>query len=127
MDERAHAAHPRSRGENMASLLKKAPAIGSSPLTRGKHSSERTWLQRWRLIPAHAGKTYGVVNTTPGVEAHPRSRGENDADRPRVGAHAGSSPLTRGKLGLNLTLTGSLRLIPAHAGKTPGPPPPPWP
>ena len=33
----------------------------------------------------------------------------------------GSSPLTRGKRGIASTLSGAMGLIPAHAGKTPGP------
>ena len=36
MDERAHAAHPRSRGENSASSRECTTWMGSSPLTRGK-------------------------------------------------------------------------------------------
>ena len=52
-------------------------ASGSSPLTRGKHRSVSKTLLHRRLIPAHAGKTMGVVETRPGTAAHPRSRGEN--------------------------------------------------
>ena len=51
-----------------------------------------------RLIPAHAGKTYGSHTLTVPSWAHPRSRGENlggGAARPE---DDGSSPLTRGKL-----------------------------
>ena len=51
------AAHPRSRGENVALAEGVGPAMGSSPLTRGKPA---TCLRRAcdsRLIPAHAGKT----------------------------------------------------------------------
>ena len=73
---------------------------------------------RMRLIPAHAGKT-----TTGGVEhetkpAHPRSRGENYHARAQAASRQGSSPLTRGKLGLQVCRWLCRRLIPAHAGKT---------
>ena len=54
----------------------------------------------------------------PRGRAHPRSRGENDADGPRVGAHPGSSPLTRGKRPGIPVPPRPGRLIPAHAGKT---------
>ena len=50
--------------------------------------------------------------------AHPRSRGEN-VDRPREDSRlGGSSPLTRGKLQAIVPIIASVRLIPAHAGKT---------
>ena len=51
--------------------------------------------------------------------AHPRSRGENLIQCDLYPLDAGSSPLTRGKLRRSGLLFGSLRLIPAHAGKTP--------
>ena len=50
--------------------------------------------------------------------AHPRSRGENLVGGGFGGHGVGSSPLTRGKLGLVLHGLGGLGLIPAHAGKT---------
>ena len=71
-----------------------------------------------RLIPAHAGKT---VDDSPEVieaQAHPRSRGENVLPRLPSADFAGSSPLTRGKLQAIVPIIASVRLIPAHAGKT---------
>ena len=54
----------------------------------------------------------------PWDQAHPRSRGENTAQKHFRRLKHGSSPLTRGKL-LPITLCGMVsRLIPAHAGKT---------
>ena len=50
--------------------------------------------------------------------AHPRSRGENSAQVAHVAVLAGSSPLTRGKLGELVHFLRGHRLIPAHAGKT---------
>ena len=91
---------------------------GSSPLTRGKRGGRRKGRNVRRLIPAHAGKTCSWPDRSLRKTAHPRSRGENGSSSRVVKRVAGSSPLTRGKLGLNLTLTGCLRLIPAHAGKT---------
>ena len=71
---------------------------GSSPLPRGKPSSLPGELSRWL--------------------AHPRSRGENDARAYDTRIATGSSPLTRGKLDVNLDVVQRRRLIPAHAGKT---------
>ena len=74
---RPPAAHPRSRGENIA--LFKVPVFtpGSSPLTRGKPTSRLCRIVPPGLIPAHAGKTSGQDTPTVGHWAHPRSRGEN--------------------------------------------------
>ena len=71
---------------------------GSSPLTRGKLHDPADLVGNVRLIPAHAGKTFGGDAPPGPALAHPRSRGENVVG---VGAGAGvggSSPLTRGKL-----------------------------
>ena len=51
--------------------------------------------------------------------AHPRSRGENSVTDTEIATHRGSSPLTRGKQGQKTAVNRFLRLIPAHAGKTP--------
>ena len=50
-------AHPRSRGENAACSAATLPAVGSSPLTRGKLVLAVRDPRRPGLIPAHAGKT----------------------------------------------------------------------
>ena len=111
-------AHPRSRGEN-ASGEGCIPAwSGSSPLTRGKHLLWRLVSNRQRLIPAHAGKTAIRTNLWFGVEAHPRSRGENLKGAGRLVIGGGSSPLTRGKRAARRRGRNLERLIPAHAGKT---------
>ena len=111
-------AHPRSRGENVPAVAPLAGAVGSSPLTRGKHIGSQAEALDFRLIPAHAGKTLAGINHQPAPGAHPRSRGENlNGDREAATAW-GSSPLTRGKLTNTRCRLASVRLIPAHAGKT---------
>ncbi len=111
-------AHPRSRGENEALAASDATDKGSSPLTRGKLLDLGHVGHGRRLIPAHAGKTssYKVPGFRAG--AHPRSRGENDFLPFSARFLAGSSPLTRGKRGLEDRLVVDRGLIPAHAGKT---------
>ena len=91
---------------------------GSSPLTRGKLSNGLRSPSRPRLIPAHAGKTHthDVMQTT--HTAHPRSRGENEYGFAVADKDSGSSPLTRGKLGVVGVRGPVVGLIPAHAGKT---------
>ena len=91
-------AHPRSRGENTATLIRADDKKGSSPLTRGKRVPGAEVRRRPGLIPAHAGKTTSREPNHADTRAHPRSRGENVADV-RVARSAEW-------------------LIPAHAGKT---------
>ena len=111
-------AHPRSRGENDPVYLEEALTLGSSPLTRGKHSVVSVMVGVFRLIPAHAGKTLPSPTEQKPNWAHPRSRGENCKSRTRSHPRTGSSPLTRGKQVLSESHTAGLGLIPAHAGKT---------
>ena len=93
--------------------------MGSSPLTRGKPQAPPRYARSERLIPAHAGKTSQAGIAAALLEAHPRSRGENPPAVGGVCLAAGSSPLTRGKRGDLLLELLRVRLIPAHAGKTP--------
>ena len=114
-----HSAHPRSRGENRTPTAASGPALGSSPLTRGKPRWQHSESQSAGLIPAHAGKTRSRALSSTARQAHPRSRGENEL-RELIGfSDQGSSPLTRGKPHLHRGPGHPGRLIPAHAGKTP--------
>ena len=74
---RLRRAHPRSRGENKLVPDFLLQYQGSSPLTRGKPSERGCVSCLTGLIPAHAGKTEGMVRLGHYAEAHPRSRGEN--------------------------------------------------
>ena len=112
-------AHPRSRGENLISIASVTSPCGSSPLTRGKPHCTPLSPRVTRLIPAHAGKTPTVAVGETGRAAHPRSRGENSTSSSSQRTGGGSSPLTRGKPRVGRRRRARLRLIPAHAGKTP--------
>ena len=111
-------AHPRSRGENGCCGQGSRLDLGSSPLTRGKLLSRSVDERRERLIPAHAGKTYGAPQGGSAGWAHPRSRGENIESRTVTEPCVGSSPLTRGKRKRERSSNEWSGLIPAHAGKT---------
>ena len=50
-------AHPRSRGEHLSVCRARRCLLGSSPLTRGAHSTFTDTLVGYGLIPAHAGST----------------------------------------------------------------------
>ena len=111
-------AHPRSRGENLDEGCLYVTITGSSPLTRGKPTLGPSSSARWRLIPAHAGKTRTARRPRRPGRAHPRSRGENPERLAVIEAAQGSSPLTRGKPAGTGPDPLGCRLIPAHAGKT---------
>ena len=113
--------HPRSRGENSISCFSSAKLAGSSPLTRGKPRRVNRVRRRGGIIPAHAGKTPQGSTERAGAGDHPRSRGENDSQRAALDGPRGSSPLTRGKLNCTKNCFCICGIIPAHAGKTPGP------
>ena len=123
---RAPRAHPRSRGENATNEDPASAYSGSSPLTRGKQQNRDATSVPPRLIPAHAGKTCPAWLVPSTAWAHPRSRGENTEADEDSRALWGSSPLTRGKHGVYFPSDDPVRLIPAHAGKTPPPRRPGW-
>ena len=111
-------AHPRACGENLARPGHVSRKSGSSPRMRGKRCGRARGNGCVRLIPAHAGKTErsrGSLNNTP---AHPRACGENHAGEVGRVPRCGSSPRMRGKHHIEVDIVGSVRLIPAHAGKT---------
>ena len=116
--EPGRAAHPRSRGENFLIVNVERKVDGSSPLTRGKHQTDRVRIHSRGLIPAHAGKTQQWPQPSASGAAHPRSRGENVIVSVLADTKRGSSPLTRGKLALHHLVVDQAGLIPAHAGKT---------
>ena len=96
---------------------------GSFPLTRGKRGLVQILSSPRRLIPAHAGKTMPPTASLEAHRAHPRSRGENVGDFASGPGGQGSSPLTRGKRANAHRGFLTVRLIPAHAGKTSTSPP----
>ena len=110
-------AHPRSRGEHNHYTAPEGRKEGSSPLTRGAHPVTIP-AGGSGLIPAHAGSTEQGNCVGVRHRAHPRSRGEH-SDRLTVrGTLSGSSPLTRGALGMAVPVFVWRGLIPAHAGST---------
>ena len=115
-------AHPRVCGENNADNTITFPRAGSSPRVRGKPPVVRESRDLGGLIPACAGKTSSNGTAGPVGPAHPRVCGENgNRSRGRYPGK-GSSPRVRGKRTAAAHHGAAHRLIPACAGKTPGPP-----
>ena len=111
-------AHPRACGENFEATRREVAEKGSSPRMRGKQSRRGPRNRIRGLIPAHAGKTFSLLGTSPRLRAHPRACGENFEATRREVAEKGSSPRMRGKQMVRGYKYSKVRLIPAHAGKT---------
>ena len=112
--------HPRSRGEHQGPRHKQLTLPGSSPLTRGAPQFHCGDGLPGRIIPAHAGSTGASRQRCRGRGDHPRSRGEHYGLQYRMRPDGGSSPLTRGAPHRHRPFRGNHRIIPAHAGRTPG-------
>ena len=110
--------HPRSRGEYGDVMSCDTKHVGSSPLSRGIPVGWNTPKVFGRIIPALAGNTHISHDSRELQTDHPRSRGEYSVRFPRAHAGRGSSPLSRGILGLPPENSGLGRIIPALAGNT---------
>ena len=73
----ARTAHPRIRGEHVAFPVGKFDEAGSSPHSRGTHSSSSPSTGGCGLIPAFAGNTKRSDAVLRMCGAHPRIRGEH--------------------------------------------------
>ena len=111
-------AHPRSRGEHQAGVIATAVLAGSSPLARGTLVPGAGAGRIAGLIPARAGNTVWLSSCRACVWAHPRSRGEHDAQSHGDIIESGSSPLARGTHQLSTATARQSGLIPARAGNT---------
>ena len=111
-------AHPRSCGELIGVSRAHFRVSGSSPLTRGTRGEGGSRGSPARLIPARAGNIYTRPVRSLRSTAHPRSRGEHDTVKTRLGFGSGSSPLARGAQRVPAGLLRGLRLIPACAENT---------
>ena len=110
--------HPRIRGEHDCGVMVIAGTDGSSPHTRGAHSSTQTPSTGTRIIPAYAGSTRHVAATGRCPRDHPRIRGEHAARGSEIRGRRGSSPHTRGALVHVANANYDRRIIPAYAGST---------
>ena len=71
-----------------------------------------------RIIPAHAGQTSMLCYSLPNSPDHPRACGANVVESFGELCGHGSSPRMRGKQRHQIGNTGTVRIIPAHAGQT---------
>ena len=110
--------HPRACGENSSALLALSSALGSPPRMRGKLPGSRGTVRKGRITPAHAGKTSLVSGLRSVSTDHPRACGENNHVSLLGNIFGGSPPRMRGKRSSVPPKSRTLRITPAHAGKT---------
>ncbi len=91
---------------------------GSSPLARGAQGVVEEDFADVRIIPARAGSIRRQITRPSRRRDPPRSRGEHARPWTLVPMPIGSSPLTRGALGVFAVLVEPHRIIPARAGST---------
>ena len=91
---------------------------GSSPLSRGIHTSANKPGVLYGIIPALAGNTRGGRAASCRRADHPRSRGEYSMMSVRMVVVFGSSPLSRGILAQAVWRGLQTGIIPALAGNT---------
>ena len=68
--------HPRSRGEQPCSALRKRMRVGSPPLARGTAMADQFARGGDGITPARAGNSTGKDQEANFIRDHPRSRGE---------------------------------------------------
>ena len=110
--------HPRIRGEHNPLPLAVSRCGGSSPHTRGAHLPHAPSALAFRIIPAYAGSTLFSRDAIHQTRDHPRIRGEHPFETPGFRDGMGSSPHTRGALGIEAKNDQTVRIIPAYAGST---------
>ena len=110
--------HPRIRGEHESEERSQAVSTGSSPHTRGALAVVVRRSDKFGIIPAYAGSTAGRRSAGRRSSDHPRIRGEHSTPQARFPSWRGSSPHTRGALGLAVAHVAVGGIIPAYAGST---------
>ena len=91
-----HAVYPRWRGELVITECSSPRALGLSPLARGTPRATSATRINNRFIPAGAGNSHGIWQTSSTCTVYPRWRGELDS-KPVTRTHQpGLSPLARG-------------------------------
>ena len=110
--------HPRACGANQGVVKDVFVLDGSSPRMRGKRTAFHETVDKFRIIPAHAGQTGTARPRTRWPTDHPRACGANVSTAIDTLSRSGSSPRMRGKRRRRQGRRPRIRIIPAHAGQT---------
>ena len=109
--------HPRGCGEELPALRISPPGEGSSPRVRGRVYGKHADRERYRIIPAGAGKSFAVRALPASSRDHPRGCGEEEVVVSPLYAEPGSSPRVRGRGIGRIVRWRIVGIIPAGAGK----------
>ena len=115
---RCHQDHPRTCGEKLHSRRHHFLTIGSPPHMRGKDFDAPLRPKGQGITPAHAGKRFRHCRQQALCGDHPRTCGEKSAFSVRKATILGSPPHMRGKEHWYYSKYTSVRITPAHAGKS---------
>ena len=110
--------HPRMCGEKSSVFRTAALSTGSPPHMRGKGFKVSFGGNIARITPAHAGKSLRLPGRQGDHRDHPRTCGEKPRRKRNYRAGVGSPPHMRGKVYLSDIFFTSVRITPAHAGKS---------
>ena len=110
--------HPRVRGEHGGGVRNDDVTEGSSPRSRGALEADDLPVLGTGIIPAFAGSTLHFDQSRGRRWDHPRVRGEHPASTMLTASVRGSSPRSRGALGLRCRQRVRHGIIPAFAGST---------
>ena len=113
-----HWDHPRSCGKDSFLTYPIRTTLGSPPLVRERRLHPQDSDLPFRITPARAGKTSGVIFCLQCVQDHPRSCGKDIRQFREFANIPGSPPLVRERLDEKSTTLQSSRITPARAGKT---------
>ena len=89
--------HPRACGEKCTSRMPLRTSLGSPPRMRGKVARDGQTARRFRITPAHAGKSWFNCNPGSPQQDHPRACGEKQSGTDIPDDGLGSPPRMRGK------------------------------
>ena len=110
--------HPRACGEKNQRQVGCAVHQGSPPRMRGKVPCGLVLFVEDGITPAHAGKSNKTLRNVDVAWDHPRACGEKKLSPTATPLPTGSPPRMRGKEKSVMTSPASLRITPAHAGKS---------
>ena len=110
--------HPRVCGEHPTEFTAGTSTIGSSPRVRGTLQASLGLSMNRRFIPACAGNTRTLIDSTRPQSVHPRVCGEHPVEILVAPLCDGSSPRVRGTPSPGRSHRSGSRFIPACAGNT---------
>ena len=110
--------HPRGCGEHFAIGSEDRTATGSSPRMRGTLPENHGLITMTGIIPADAGNTSAIRQSSYHAPDHPRGCGEHLLIGDTTSLDLGSSPRMRGTRVVAPSAHRAHRIIPADAGNT---------